>query len=62
MQDLGFNISWGKCALAPSHKIKYLGFVIDSEQMEIRPLQEKVEENQCKLVRKRKSVSIRVSI
>ena len=61
MQDLGFNISWGKCALAPSHKIKYLGFVIDSEQMEIRPLQEKVEDiaNHCKRVRKSKSVSIR---
>ena len=61
MQDLGFNISWEKCTLIPTHKIKYLGFVIDSEEMSIRPLEEKIEDikNQCKSIRERNRISIR---
>ena len=41
MNKLGFYISWDKSCLIPTQRIKYLGFLIDSTNMTVRPTEEK---------------------
>ena len=42
LSELGFTINYEKSVLIPAHSIKFLGFVIDSNTMTIRPTSEKL--------------------
>ena len=44
MSELGFTINYEKSVLIPAHAIKFLGFIIDSNTMTIRPTSEKFSE------------------
>ena len=39
---MGFTINYEKSVLTPAHSIKFLGFIIDSTAMTIRPTSEKL--------------------
>ena len=41
-QDLGFMITFKKSVLTPVQQIEYLGFIIDSQRMTVRPTVEKI--------------------
>ena len=40
--ELGFTINYEKSVSIPAHSIKFLGFIIDSNTMTIRPTSEKL--------------------
>ena len=40
LSDLSFTINYEKSVLIPAHSIKFLGFIIDSNTMTIRPTSE----------------------
>ena len=42
LSELGFTINYEKSVLIPAHSIKFLGFVVDSNTMTIRPTSEKI--------------------
>ena len=42
LSELRFTINYEKSVLTPAHSIKFLGFIIDSNTMTIRPTSEKL--------------------
>ena len=42
LQECGFIINWAKSAISPVTEIKFLGFLINSETMQVRPTAEKI--------------------
>jgi len=61
LQQLGFMINWEKSQLNPTRKLEYLGFVIDSQNMELTLPQNKILKiiKQCTWLRAQETVSIR---
>ena len=61
MTQLGFFISWDKSCLLPTQQIKYLGFLIDSVNMSVRPTDEKAlaVKEECRKTMLKQKITIR---
>jgi len=62
LQNLGFIISWEKSHLTPSQKVEYLGWLIDSQSMNLSLPEAKLQDllTQCQLVITQNKVSARL--
>ena len=61
LQQLGFRINWEKSIIVPSQVIQYLGFMVDSRQMMLSLLEEKINTivTSCQAAILKKRVSVR---